>query len=74
MFYDHPGRGFFQTSRVVVINRIVLLNIIVIVIIIIIIIIIIIVSEHFREGQHSSREFCFLPSLPAFQKGCQRVV
>jgi len=71
LFYDHPGRGFFQTSRVVVINRIVLLNIIVIVIIIIIIII---VSEHFREGQHSSREFCFLPSLPAFQKGCQRVV
>jgi hypothetical protein len=72
LFYDHPGRGFFQTSRVVVINRIVLLNIIVIVINIIIIIII--VSEHFREGQHSSREFCFLPSLPAFQKGCQRVV
>ena len=42
MFYDHPGRGFFQTSRVVVINRIVLL--------IIIIIIIIITSERFQRG------------------------
>jgi len=48
LFYDHPGRGLFQTSRVVVINRIVLL------IIIIIIIIIIITSERFREGQHLS--------------------
>jgi len=41
LFYDHPGRGFFQTSRVVVINRIVLL---------IIIIIIIITSERFQRG------------------------